>query len=318
MTLGTPLDAFPRGNRAASGPGRTAWGCRRVIALALMALAGASGPATPEEENYTIGVRDVLEISVFNQADLSGRYTVETDGAFSFPLIGRVEAAGRTVEELEETLRTRLLDGYFRNPRITVAVAEYRSQQVFVMGEVRSPGAYPLAAETSLIEVLSLAGSLTPQASGVAVIVRRDGESVRESGAGSAADHNGDGDNGPGRPSGKPWPAENPNTVRVNLRDLQSGDLSGNIMLRDGDTVFIPRAAVVYVFGEVREPGSFPIQEGLTVLQALSLAGGTTEFAALKRITIVRLVDGKKVEVRAQLDDLVQPDDTIRVPAKFF
>ena len=270
-----------------------------AVALTILCLPGSSTAASQNGQDYRIGVQDILEISLFNQPELSGRFTVETDGAFSFPLIGRVAAAGRTVEQLEEILRVRLRDGYFRNPRVTVAVAEYRSRQVFVMGEVRSPGAYPLAADTSLIEILALAGSVTTQASATAVVVRGGGRPP------------GDGANGPP-------PTEDADTVRVNLRDLQAGDLSRNVLLRHGDTVFIPRAEVVYVFGEVRSPGSFPIQEGMTVLQALSLAGGSTEFAALNRITAMRIVDGEQVEVRVQLDDLVQRDDTIRVPVKFF
>ena len=269
-----------------------------AIALTILCLPGASTAASQNGQDYRIGVQDVLEISLFNQPELSGRYTVETDGAFSFPLIGRVLAAGRTVEQLEETLQTRLLDGYFRNPRVTVAVSEYRSQRVFVVGEVRSPGAYPLAAETSLIEILALAGP-TPTASGAAVVVRAGGRTPAGNG-------------------GEPRPADNADTVRVNLRDLEGGDLSRNVLLRDGDTVFVPRAEVVYVFGEVREPGSYPIQEGMTVLQALSLAGGSTEFAALNRLTIMRVVDGERMEIRVRLDDLVRRDDTIRVPVKFF
>ena len=269
-----------------------------AVALTILCLCGASAAAFQNGQDYRIGVQDVLEISLFNQPELSGRYTVETDGAFSFPLIGRVLAAGHTVEQLEETLQTRLLDGYFRNPRVTVAVAEYKSQRVFVVGEVRSPGAYPLAAETSLIEILALAGP-TPTASGAAVVVRAGGRTPVGNG-------------------GAPRTADNADTVRVNLRDLESGDLSRNLLLRDGDTVFVPRAEVVYVFGEVREPGSYPIQEGMTVLQALSLAGGSTEFAALNRLTIMRVVDGEQVEIRVRLDDLVRRDDTIRVPVKFF
>lgn len=297
----------------------------RRTPLLLPGVAAALGvllfPAAPEAapqnaESYAIGVRDVLDINVFNQADLGGRYTVETDGGFSFPLIGRVVAAGRTVEELEETLRTRLLDGYFRDPRVTVAVAEYRSRQVLVMGEVRSPGAYPLSADTTLIEILSLAGSLTPHASGVAIVVRA-GERPAHPGEEAATPEN-DSAPPPSDNSGYEPPPVGGDAIRVNLRDLEDGDLSLNVALRDGDTVFVPRAQVFYVFGEVRNPGSFPIQEGLTVLQALSLAGGATEFAALKRITILRLVDGEQVEVRVQLDDPVQRDDTIRVPVKFF
>lgn len=285
-------------------PGRLYTHVRRLlsvlgaVALTSLCLPGPSTATSQNGQDYKIGVQDILEISLFNQPELSGRYTVETDGAFSFPLIGRVVAAGRTVEQLEDTLQTRLLDGYFRNPRITVAVAEYKSQRVFVVGEVRSPGAYPLAAETSLIEILALAG-LTPTASGAAVVVRAGGRTPPGNG-------------------GEPLPADNADTIRVNLRDLEGGDLSRNVLLRDGDTVFVPRAEVVYVFGEVREPGSYPIQEGMTVLQALSLAGGSTEFAALNRLTIMRVEDGEQVEIRVQLDDLVERDDTISVPVKFF
>ena len=285
------------------------WPSRRLSALGLAGIAGvllsvATGAGSQDGGDYTIGVRDVIEINVFNQEDLSGEYTVGPDGAFPFPLIGRVEAAGSTVEQLEERLRQRLLDGYFRNPRLTVAVAEFRSQQVFVMGEVTRPGAYPLTAETNLVEILALAGPLTFQASGTAVVLRADGPRAD----GPRAD--GDGSGGP--------PEGATDAIRVNLRDLEAGDLSRNLILRDGDTVFIPRAEVVYVFGEVREPGSYPIEPGMTVLQALSLAGGATEFAALKRITVMRIVDGEQIEVPVQLDDPVQRDDTIRVPVKFF
>ena len=274
--------------------------CAASLTCAVVFVVSAdSRGAVRQESDYRIGVQDILEINLFNQADLSGPYTVETDGAFSFPLIGRIAAAGLTVEQLEEALRVRLQAGYFRNPRVTVAVAEYRSQRVFVMGEVRSPGAYSLAAGTSLIEVLALAGSLTTSASGTAVVVRGVGRTS------------------PGGPA-PPQATEGAETVRVNLRDLESGDLSGNIALRDGDTILIPRAEVVYVFGEVRAPGSYAIQEGTTVLQALSLAGGSTEFAALNRVSVMRIVDGEQVEIRVQLDDLVERDDTIRVPVKFF
>jgi len=106
--------------------------------------------------------------------------------------------------------------------------------------------------------------------------------------------------------------------IRVDIRDLQRGSLSQNVQLFDGDTVFVPRAELVYVFGEVKNPGSYPIRSDTTVLQALSLAGGATERAALNRIRIVRMVKGEKKEIRAKLDDLVQPGDTIIVPERYF
>ena len=269
-----------------------------LAAAALVVCAYASSlRAVQDDQGYTIGPRDTLRIEVFNQPDLSGRYTVETDGALSFPLIGRIAAGGSTVRIFEQALVDRLSAGYFRNPRVTVSVEAYNSQRVFIVGEVRQPGAYPLAGEMRLIELLALAGSVTPAAAGEAVVVR----------AGTGSD----------RPV-LPRDDEDAETLRVDLGTLETGDLSQNVALRHGDTVFVPEADVVYVFGEVRNPGRYPIRNDTIVLQALSLAGGSTEFAALNRVRIIRLVDGEQVEIRVGLNDRVRPDDIIRVPERFF
>ena len=274
---------------------------RAVLALAVawsLTATADPGAGAQRDAAYTIGPGDALRIRVFNQPDLSGLYAVETDGALSFPLIGRIAAGALTVQAFERALSDRLAAGYFRDPRVTVSVAEYRSRRVFVVGEVRQPGVYHLTgAAMHVIEVLALAGSTTPLASGEAVVIR----------AGTASD-------GPVQPDD----GTEIETFRVNLEAIEQGDYSQNIALRDGDTISVPRSAVAYVFGEVREPGQYPLRSGMTVLQALSLAGGTTEFAALNRVRIVRLVDGEQVEIRAELSDLVQADDIIRVPERFF
>ncbi len=101
--------------------------------------------------------------------------------------------------------------------------------------------------------------------------------------------------------------------VRVNLRDLETGKLSQNIVLRDGDTVFVPAADKFFVIGQVRNPGSYVFERGMTVLRAVSLAGGVTDRGSNRRIRIVRIVDGKKRELNAQPTDLVQPGDTVVV-----
>ena len=273
----------------------------RLRAAALLAAACISaaglGAAGQDEDDYTIGPRDVLRINLFNQSELSGLYTVETDGALSFPLIGRIVAGRQTVRAFERALRERLAAGYFRNPRVTVTIAEYRSRRVFLVGEVRQPGAYSLTGVMSVIELLALAGGTTPLASSEAVVVSDGPEAT-----------------GPVLPADR----DGTETVRVNLEALEDGDLSQNLTLRHGDTVFVPRTEVVYVFGEVRNPGQYPIRNGTTILQALALAGGGTEFAALNRVRIVRTVGGEQLEFRVQLGDLVQPDDIIRVPERFF
>jgi polysaccharide export outer membrane protein len=280
---------------------------RTVIAIAFLLGAGllpaeAEGqkPADLAKGSYVIGSHDVLLITVWDQADLSGKFTVEADGSFTFPLIGRIMASGLTLRALEGELRKRLADGYFKNPQVSVAVEQYRSQQIFVIGEVRAPGAYPLTGDMTLIEALARAGSTTADAGGEAVIVRA--------------------------PAGQPVTApllpnqqDSSEVIRVNIRDLQGGQLSQNVGLSDGDTIFIPRAETIYVFGQVKSPGAYPLKtRDTTVLQALSLAGGVTDRGSTGRIKIVRLVDGKKVELKAKLSDPVKPGDTIIVQERFF
>ena len=260
-------------------------------ALVSLAICAAQGPVS-----YIIGPQDVLSITVFDQATLSNKYTVETDGTFTFPLVGRVKAAGKTLRDFEGELKRLLADGYFKDPQLSVAVDEYRSQRIFVVGEVRQPGTVALAGGMTLIEVLARAGSLLPTASGEVLVVRH----------GEKAD-------GPRLPD-----AGASDVIRVSIKELEAGGRVQNVPLRDGDTIFVPQAAFVYVFGQVRNPGSYPIQRDTTVLQALSLAGGVTEMGAMNRIRIVRIVDGEKKEIRVKATDTVKGGDTLIVPERFF
>jgi polysaccharide export outer membrane protein len=195
-------------------------------------------------------------------------------------------------------LHRRLADGYFRNPQVTVAVEQYRSQRVFVMGEVRQPGPVALTGGMTLIEALARAGSTLPTASGEVAVVRA----------------------APGSPSGPVTPDQESGTevFRASVRDLESGALSQNIQLRDSDTIFVPRAETVYVFGHVKNPGAYGVQKNTTVLQALSLAGGVTENAAMNRIRVIRIEKGLKKELKVKVTDRVRPEDTIMVPQRYF
>lgn len=267
-----------------------------VVMLSAMPLAAIGQSAA----NYRIGPLDVLTINVFDQPTLGGKFAVEADGTFSFPLIGRVKAAGLTIRQFEDELRNRLADGYFRNPQVSVAIEQYRSQRIFLMGEVRNPGPIPLTGGMTLVEALTRAGSTLPSASGDIIVVRaRQGNGSRDSGV-------------------LPTAADAAEVFRASIRELQTGSQKENIELQDGDTLYVPRAETAYVYGLVRSPGAYPIQKDTTVLQALSLAGGPTEHAATNRITIVRIVDGKTKEVRVKLTDIVQPGDTIKVPQRYF
>jgi len=270
-----------------------------LVALGLLVTHAQGLVLAQSAADYVIGPQDVLLVQVFDQPDLGGKYTVEADGTFSFPMIGRVKAGSLTLRGFERELKERLADGYFRSPQVTVAVEQYRSQRVFVMGEVRQPGPVALTGGMTLIEALARAGSTLPTSSGEVSIVRPARANVE------------------GRPV---LPGEDAATelFRANIRDLQSGSLSQNIELRDSDTIFVPRAELVYVFGEVKNPGGYAVQKSTTVLQALSLAGGLTEHGAMNRIQVVRIVKGQKVETRVKLTDLVRPEDTIMVPQRYF
>ena len=266
-----------------------------VLAFACVVAAATPQASAQEGRAYTIGPLDVLQIHVFNEPSLNGRFTVGVDGAISFPLVGRVMAGNRTMQALEEELRERLLEGYFQDPRVTVNIAAYRSRRVFILGEVRRPGAYPVTGAMTLVELLARAGATTELASVEAVVARAGGLAPEPPTA-----QEGDG--------GK--------TLRVNLEALSRGDISQNVTLRHGDTVFVPRAGMAYVFGAVRNPGRYAIRHDATVLQVLSLAGGGTAFAAFDRVHVVRAVGGQQQEIPVELSDRVRPDDVVRVPVR--
>jgi polysaccharide biosynthesis/export protein len=270
-----------------------------LIALPITAHAGQDvRPPSQNDGGYRLGPKDGLNILVWGHEELSGKFTIAADGSLSFPLIGSVKAAERTVSDLQSELSNRLADGFLKSPRVTVEIDRYVSQRVFVMGEVHTPGAVPLTGPMTLLEVLARAGSLTEQAGGDLVILR----GAEQSGVGPLV-------------AGQGGTSE---LGRLSVQQLRRGAVATNILLRDGDTVFVPRAENIFVLGLVNHPGPYILESGLTVLRALSLAGGTTALGSTGRIRIVRVVDGKRTEIKAQLDDLLQPGDTITVGARRF
>jgi polysaccharide export outer membrane protein len=271
--------------------------------IVLTAVSGARAQDATDvtaATDYVVGPQDVLMITSYDQADLTGKFAVEADGTFTYPMIGRVKAGSLTLRQVEAEVKQRLKDlEFFRNPQITVAVEQYKSQKIFVVGEVRTPGPYPLSGDMNLVEAIARAGSTLPTASGEAIIVHPTSPGVS-------------------RPT-LPAQAPDANVVRVDLRELQNGVLSANTVLRDGDTIFIPKAESLYVFGQVRNPGAYALQQKSTsVLQALALAGGVTDRGSTSRIQIVRIVNGEKKEVKVKLTEIVQPGDTIIVAERFF
>ncbi len=270
-----------------------------VALLVLLAATSAAArqrsipPAGGQTADYVIGAQDALVVTSYDQADLSGRFVVEADGTFTFPLLGRVGAGGMTLRQFEASLRQQLVaGGFFKNPQITVGVTQYRSRKVYVLGEVRKPGVLPISGAMRLVEALALADSLLPTAGPEVVIIPA---------------------------SDDPTASREDRAVRIRLAELENGNIAMNVPLNDGDTILVPRAEEVYVFGQVKSPGAYPVrQEEMTVLQALSLAGGVTDRGATSRIEIVRTIDGARQEIRAGLTDIIRPGDTVVVPERYF
>ena len=272
----------------------------RIIATLVLTLAISSTLAAPvaAEDQYHLGPHDELQITIWGPNGLSGRFPIDADGTLTFPMIGRVPAASLTVQQLEKELVVRLQAGFYTKPEVTVTVAEYRSQQVYVLGEVRSPGTYPLQGNVTLMDMLARAGSMTANA-GDTVMIRRRAQTGASDGP-AVSD------------------AEASDVISVSLTDFSQGTLRHDVMLQDGDTIIVLAAKTVFVFGNVARPGEYRIQRSTTVLQALSLAGGVTNLGSTHRLQVVRRVDGKKRTIGVDLDDLVQSGDTIIVQRRLF
>jgi polysaccharide biosynthesis/export protein len=210
-----------------------------------------------------------------------------------------------TPAALAAALRERLAKGLIRDPQVSVVVQDYRSQVVFAVGEVTRPGAYPLAGDTSVVELLARAGPVSPNAGSEVIVVRPR----------SKVDRPVLPDEVTGKAAAGATEAE---VMRVDMREVRAGRLDRNILLRANDTVFVPEATRVFVSGEVRNPGAFPFTRGLTVRQAVSLAGGFTEDASKGSARVVRVVAGATRQIKLKVDEPLEPGDTVVVKASLF
>jgi polysaccharide export outer membrane protein len=270
-----------------------------LVTLQAAAPAPSQTPATRQTPNgntasYIVGPTDVLAIKVFDEVALSGEFTVDNDGSITYPLVGRVAVGGKTVREVEAQITKLLLGGFVRRPQVSVEIKTFRSKSIFVLGEVRSPGRYSIEDQVTLLEVIANAGSLTAAAGNMIIIQRyRDGLA----------------------PTAMPDPNNTTaaEIMRISYDDLKEGRLHSNILLQDGDTLFIPKAERFYVTGFVKTPGSFPLEPNMSVQQAIAVAGGLTERGSTRGLKILRKVNGKDVEIDAKMTDIVKPNDTIKV-----
>jgi polysaccharide export outer membrane protein len=252
--------------------------------------------------DYRIGQQDLLEVRVFGVDELSQTVRVADDGSITMPLLGRLQVGGLTKTELERLVRDLLEERFVKDPQVTVFVAEYESRRVAVSGAVKLPGTYQMLGQKTLLEMISMAGGLAADMGQRIIVFRR-----REGGA----------------------------TERLTI-DLErlvfAADPTLNLTVVPGDIIYVPTVEKLRIFvsGAVRNPNLYEVPRAnpVTVLKAITLAGGTTDRAADKKIQIMRTDEnGQRVALTVNLrrikrgkdeDPLLQADDIVLVPEGFF
>lgn len=266
---------------------------RLIGTLMLLALMSSfnSWAAPAGDMDYLVGEGDVLRILVYDNPDLQTTTRVSGNGTIIFPLVGEIYIDGHTVARVGDILAQHLAKGYILNPQVSVFVEEFRSQKMVIMGEVKVPGLYELSGPSSLMEVISKAGGLTTEAGDMVTVKRKN-----------------------------PTQPDQDKIISVNLKDLleKQGNMS-NLLIIDGDSIFVPRAGVFYVTGQVRRPAAYKLERGTTLIQAITMAGGFSELAAQRRVQIIRKSeDAEQVLKKVPLHTPIEVDDVIVVPESFF
>jgi polysaccharide export outer membrane protein len=294
-----------------------------IVHVGLFLLILLPFSATAQQE-YVIGEGDLLRITVYDNPDLTTEARVSADGKITFPLIGEVVLNELQVSDAEKRIARKLGDGYIVKPQVNIFIAEYKSKKVTVLGEVAKPGIVVLRGASTLMEVISDAGGITPNAGDAIVITRKlikpspEQRLIR-----SLGEKNGKKDDSKERDIANAVQSRLTDSNELNVivdtkRLFEEGDVTVNVPVQAGDSIYVPKAAFVYVNGEVKNPAAYKITKGLTVLKAITLAGGFTMKASEGRTKIIRKTEKGEIRVKAKMDDLVLPDDIIMVPESFF
>lgn len=259
--------------------------------------------------SYILGPEDQITVRVFAANDIPDKpVQIDNDGIVTLPMIGSVQAAGLTVEQLQDNLVT-AYKKYFKDPQVTVQVSDFRSQPVSVAGNVIKPGVVQLSGNRNLMEVIGQAGGLRADA-GDSVLITRNLSEGPIPVASAFTD-----------PTGKY------SIAHINIRTIMSGkDPEANIQIKPHDVITVPRARLVYVLGNVGRPGGYVMEENetMSLTQAIALAGGWNKMAALSSARILRADGGatrqqitaniKKIMENKAPDVQLRPDDILYIP----
>jgi polysaccharide export outer membrane protein len=269
---------------------RTVFAAARPF-VALLCLAAMLLPGTAfGQSRETLGEGDSIRITVFQNPDLTTETRISEQGTITFPLIGEVAIAGLTPAGAQARIARQLIEGKFvLKPQVSLNVVRVRSRQVSVLGQVAHPGRYPLDDTSSnLTDLLALAGGIsTTGDDNVTVMVTRNGKTAK---------------------------------LDINVPTMyRTGDLSQNIQLQSGDAIFVQRAPVFYIYGEVQRAGTYRLEPDMTVMQALSVGGGVTPRGTDRGLKIRRKAgNGNFQTIDAHLTDPLEPNDVIYVRESLF
>lgn len=237
---------------------------------------------------YLLGPGDMVRITVYGSPDLNTETRVTQGGKLSFPLLGEVTVGGSSVVQAENKISTMLEQGGFvKNAQVNIIVLQFTSQQISILGDVFKPGRYPLERTSSLVEVLALAGGISPNGSDIVTILSRH--------EGKTEKHDYD------------------------LPDLLRKGEGVGIMINTDDIIYVPHAPMFYIYGEVQRPGQFRLERNMTVAQALAVGGGLTMRGTERALRIKRRNAAGVLEtIEAKADDLLSKDDVLFVRESLF
>ena len=262
-----------------------------LMFAALLALSclGTQAQNTAQQD-YPLSAGDTIRLQVFQNPDLTLETRVSENGSITYPLIGAVMLGGLSIAAAEKQIADALQKGGFvKQPQVNIALIQIRGNQVAVLGQVNRPGRFPLeTANTRLSDMLANAGGATAGGDDVAIVV--------------------------GLRNGKPF------RKQIDIPSIFLSDkVQDDIVLQGGDSIYVHRAPVFYIYGEAQRPGSFRIERNMTVMQALAQGGGPTARGTEKRLRLHRkAVDGSIQPIEPQLTDPVLPNDVIYVKESIF
>jgi polysaccharide export outer membrane protein len=260
-----------------------------LVAAPVLAQSPASAQAVAAAQ-YRLALGDTIRITVFQVPDLSLEARITEAGVISYPLLGSVNLAGLTVAEAEQRIAKGLRDGNFvRQPQVSITLIQARGNQVSVLGHVGRPGRYPLeTGEVRLTDMLATAGGVAQGGSDLIVVV-----GVRNN---------------------------QPYRVEVDLPTVFGPNRrASDIMLHNSDVIWVERAPMIYMYGEVQRPGSMRLERNMTVMQALASAGGLSQRGTLRGLRVSRKdAEGRTREIEPQMTDTLRPDDVVFVRESVF